>query len=75
MVQTSPINTVDPSRTHWKKVIVANKSFIGVNQQNESDYYQIKEIHEGGRLGVYKYGKEDMLYPVEISQISTSFSN
>jgi len=56
------------SDAYWGKVIVVHKSFVGYNRSNEPDYYQIKEIHEGGKLDIYKYGNEETLYPVEISE-------
>jgi len=74
--QEASMNFLDSisSIPSWKKVIVSQKQFIGVNHQNESEYYQIKEIHDDGKLDIYKYGEEETLYPVEIVETSGAYT-
>jgi len=74
--QEASMNLLDSisSIPNLKKVIVSQKHFIGVNQQDESEYYQIKEIHENGKLDIYKYGEEETLYPVEIAETSGAYT-
>jgi uncharacterized membrane protein YphA (DoxX/SURF4 family) len=75
-MDSSPTHVLDSanSNDNWSKVIIANKSFAAYNQINEPEYYQIKEIHEGGKLDVYKYGDEESLYTVEILEGPDSFT-